>query len=375
MAGIYVHIPFCKKACHYCDFHFSTSLKGKEQLIDSLLIEIASRKHELDLDRISSLYFGGGTPSILSKSELLKIIQCIDQNYDLEPDLELTIECNPDDLTENKINDFLEAGFNRLSIGVQSFDDRILTWMNRSHSVLQSMQSVRQAQKLGFDNISIDLIYGVPNTDLKAWEFNLNQALELKVQHISAYCLTVEPKTVLHHHVMKEKVKMPNEEDQAEQFELLIHTLGKNGFDQYEVSNFGLPNFYSQHNSSYWKNKKYLGFGPSAHSFDQKSRKWNVSNNAKYMNFIQDNKPYFEVENLSDNERINETLMTGLRTKWGVDLKFLREELKFDLLIREKLKINEWIQAGKLRIENDHLIATKSGLLLSDRMSSDLFVI
>ena len=374
MAGIYIHIPFCKKACHYCDFHFSTSLSSKEALVESLCSEIVQRKDYLGKKELSTIYFGGGTPSLLSLEDLKKIFDTIRQYYTILPDAEITLEANPDDLTLKKIEELVKAGINRLSIGIQSFFDEHLVLMNRSHTSIQAFEAVRQAQKAGINNISIDLIYGLPGLTMEKWNENLQKAFELCVPHISAYCLTVEKRTALHHMVNEKQVILPDEPIVTEQFNMLVGETAKNGFIHYEISNFCKEGMYSRHNSSYWKNEHYLGIGPSAHSFDEDSRQWNISHNALYIKALENNETYFEKEILTDTDKFNEYVMTRLRTIWGIDLDFVRNsfgESKLESFLRES---KQYVDSGYIQHTNENITLTQKGKLIADRIASDLFI-
>lgn len=341
-------------------------------MVNAICTELVLRKSEAK-NALETIYFGGGTPSILSNDQLGKIMNVIRENYLIVANPEITLEANPDDLSIEKLNELKSAGINRLSIGIQSFRNEDLIWMNRSHNVEEAIHCVQSAQKIGFSNITIDLIYGIPNLSASDWENNLMQAVELNPQHISAYCLTIEKKTVLGHRFAKGEMKAIDEDAASEQFLFMRDFLAKNGYIQYEVSNFSKVGYESKHNTSYWQGKKYLGVGPSAHSFNGTERRWNISNNAKYIKGIEEGLDYFEEETLTESNRINETIMTSLRTVKGLDLdnfakKFGAEEQQ-DLLQRAQKHISE----GNLRIENEFLRATPNGLLLIDAICSDLF--
>jgi oxygen-independent coproporphyrinogen-3 oxidase len=374
MAGIYIHIPFCKKACHYCDFHFSTSLKNKEALVTALCKEIELRKDYMGSKNISTIYFGGGTPSLLSKEELDKILNTISTHFTVAPDAEVTLEANPDDLTEEKIAGLKQAGINRLSIGIQSFVDEHLTLMNRSHNAKQAIDAVRNAQKAGIKNISIDLIYGLPNLPIDKWRDNIKQAFELDVPHISAYCLTVEKKTALNHMVQKKQITLPNDAETAEQFYMLIEESAKHGFTHYEISNFGKEGMYSRHNSSYWKNEPYLGIGPSAHSYNGSSRQWNISNNALYIKGIEASETIFEIENLTEADKFNEYVMTGLRTIWGINLDYVKTSFGEDILQELLQDSKPYIDSGHMQQNRENVTLTQKGKLIADKIASDLFI-
>jgi oxygen-independent coproporphyrinogen III oxidase len=372
MSGIYIHIPFCKQKCTYCDFHFSTNYKKYyEEMISCLQTELVIRKEEFADELIESVYFGGGTPSLLTKASLKAIISSIKTNYVLAKNLEFTLECNPDDISEESLLTWRELGVNRLSIGVQSFEDRDLKWMNRAHNAKQSSNSIILAQELGFTNISIDLLYGQPKMSLKRWEKQIDMALGLNIQHISAYCLTVEEKTALHHLVNKKELVVATNELQHQQFLVLQDKLAQHKFIQYEISNFGLADFFSKHNSAYWLGKKYLGIGPSAHSFDGTNRFWNVANNTKYMQALSNQEIPQTIEVLTKQNRFNEAILLGLRTIWGVSIKSLDEILPRDTKF-EQIK-NKYIAQELLLEQDNYLFLTKKGLHFADLIAMDLF--
>ena len=371
MAGIYIHIPFCKQACSYCDFHFSTSLKRKEEMLNAIEKELVLRKKEIN-EPVETIYFGGGTPSILAVAELNSLLEVINQNYKVITNAEITLEANPDDLTAHKIEELACTSINRLSIGVQSFFEEDLQFMNRAHSAKESEFSIREAKKY-FDNITIDLIYGVPNMSNEKWLKNLEKAFALGVPHISSYALTVEEKTALASFIKKGKIA-PLDENLAEQhFKILGEETAKNGFVAYEISNFGKPNFFSKHNTSYWQGKSYIGIGPSAHSYNNTSRSWNISNNASYIKSITENIVPQETEILTKKDQFNELVMTGLRTMWGISL--AKIEQQFGKVARINLMNNaeKFLQKDLLIIENDTLFITEKGKFLADGIASDLF--
>jgi oxygen-independent coproporphyrinogen-3 oxidase len=372
MAGIYVHIPFCKKRCSYCDFHFSTTFSSyREKLIAAICSELIIRKSELHDALVETVYFGGGTPSLLTKEELAAITSTIREHFKLVDSPEMTFEVNPDDATTENLADWKALGINRLSIGLQSFQETDLTWMNRSHSTQQGQTAVRLAQATGFDNISIDLIYGLPELSNDQWVSHLNQALSLNVQHISSYCLTIEPKTALNDFVAKGKLTRPTEDQQSEQFELLVRTLDLAGFEQYEISNFAKDQKYAKHNSAYWNFSPYLGVGPSAHSFNGHQRRWNVANNTKYYQHVGKNQDWFELENLTESEKWNEYFLTGLRTKWGI-LKNNIQEMgglnSSELTLMDTYLKNDWILEA-----NDYFVLTERGKLQADGIAASFF--
>lgn len=371
MAGIYLHIPFCKQACHYCDFHFSTSLKKKEEMISALRHELFLRKNEIT-EPVDTIYFGGGTPSVLSNNEINLLIDEIYQLFSVAEKLEITLEANPDDLTADRIKELAQSKINRLSIGIQSFFDEDLKMMNRAHNATEAWNSLQEAKKY-FDNISIDLIYGIPEMTLDRWQQNVQKALGLNIPHISSYALTVEPKTALATLIKNGKIPTPDDGVAHEHFLLLIEMLEKAGFIHYELSNFGKPDYFSKNNSAYWLGKNYLGIGPSAHSFNGENRSWNIANNSLYINAIQQDKLPNEVEVLCKNDRYNEYVMTGLRTVWGVSLEKIKVDFGqnyLDYLLKnaEIFLINE-----KLIIEKNILKTTLKGKFFCDGIASELF--
>jgi len=374
MAGIYIHIPFCKQACHYCDFHFSTSLKKKDELIQCLVKELELRKNELQNQNIETIYFGGGTPSLLTRDELELLINTVYENYTVIEKPEITLEANPDDLSKYLIIQLSKSSINRLSIGIQSFFERDLKLMNRAHNSKEAMECLTLATQ-HFDNISIDLIYGIPGLSNDEWIENIETALLFKVPHISCYALTVEPKTALETFIKKGIIDAVDDDLAHEQFNILVEKLDASGFINYELSNFGKPDYFSKNNSAYWQGKLYLGIGPSAHSFNGDQRSWNVSNNTKYIKTIQKNELPSESETLSETDKFNEYIMTGLRTIWGVSLKKVEndfgENYKKQLLQQSEIYIKQHL----LYIEDDKLLTTKKGKFLSDGIASSLFKI
>lgn len=372
MAGIYIHIPFCKQACHYCDFHFSTSLKKKDQVVQMLCRELELRKDELSGAEYKTIYFGGGTPSLLTSEELELIFKTIYFNYNIAENPEITLEANPDDLSEEKIKMLAASKINRLSIGVQSFFEEDLKLMNRAHNSEEALESIQLSKKY-FDNISIDLIYGVPGMSEERWKENLKITLELGVPHISSYALTVEPNTALHKFIEKGKVKPVDDEAARRHFEILVDTLTKNGFEHYEFSNFGKPGYFSQNNTAYWLGKPYLGIGPSAHSYDGNARKWNISNNSLYIKALEKGNLPQQIEELSTADKFNEYVMTRLRTKFGVSLEEVEE--KFGKDYKQYLLENAApLQQKQLLEEKDGVYhITTKGKFLSDGIAADLF--
>ena len=372
MAGIYVHIPFCKKRCSYCDFHFSTTFSSyREKLIAAICLELEIRKTELVDVPVETIYFGGGTPSLLTKEELAAILSAIQTHFEVSVNSEITFEVNPDDASEENLSTWKELGINRLSIGLQSFQETDLAWMNRSHSTQQGETAVRLAQAHGFDNISIDLIYGLPALSNEQWLSHLNRALSLNVQHISSYCLTIEPKTALNDFVAKGKLSRPTEDQQSEQFDLLVQTLRQSGFEHYEISNFAKDQKYAKHNSSYWNFTPYVGVGPSAHSFNGHQRRWNVANNTKYYKEVGKNEDWFELETLSAAEKWNEYFLTGLRTKWGILKRSISDLGGFNAA---ELKQLETYLSTDLMLENqENYVLTEKGKLQADGIASSFF--
>ncbi|MBN8694823.1 MAG: radical SAM family heme chaperone HemW [Bacteroidetes bacterium] len=372
MAGIYLHIPFCKQACTYCDFHFSTLLKNKPEFVKALCKEIELRKDYLETNSIHSIYFGGGTPSILCQEELQSIFDTLKKYFTWDKQIEITLECNPDDLNKEKLKELKEVGVNRLSVGLQSFNDDELKWMNRAHNAKESETCIKAAQEAGFNNITIDLIYGSKFQTIESWKQTLQKAIDLNVQHISSYNLTVEKKTKLGIDVLKGKEKEVDDEKSAEQFLIMIEMLEKNGFIHYEISNFAKPGYIAVHNSNYWKGEKYLGLGPSAHSFNGKTRQWNVANNNTYIKAISENSTYFEIENLTPENRYNEYVLTGLRTIWGCDIAYIQNNLGAEY-VKHFVDEIEKQNISLYEKENTVYRLTKKGQLLADKIAMDLF--
>jgi oxygen-independent coproporphyrinogen-3 oxidase len=382
MSGIYIHIPFCKQACHYCDFHFSTSIKKKDEMVLALAKEIAMRKSEFQDDAVETIYFGGGTPSILQIADIRLLIDEVYRNYKVVDNPEITLEANPDDLTpilsfrgtRNLFKEFKAIGVNRLSIGIQSFFEDDLKLMNRAHNSEEAKSCLEIATQY-FDNISIDLIYGMPNMSNEKWLQNIETALSYNIPHISSYALTVEPKTALHTFIQKGIIPQLDDEVAQEHFHLLVDKLEENGFIHYELSNFGKENYFSKNNSSYWLGKKYIGIGPSAHSYDGEKRGWNVSNNALYLKSIQENKLPLETETLTKTDRYNEYVMTGLRTIWGISLDRIATEFGKTYLDYLNQQAAKYIEDHLLFVDDNILRTTKSGKFLSDGIASDLFLL
>ncbi|RVU26479.1 radical SAM family heme chaperone HemW [Sandaracinomonas limnophila] len=372
---LYLHIPFCRQACHYCDFHFSTNLKLKEEIIEAICEEIRIRKDYLGTNKLSTIYVGGGTPSLLTKSDLSKIFTTIQQNFTILPDAEISLEANPEDLNPIYLKELNEIGINRLSIGIQSFHEKNLPYLNRNHSIQQSLEAIKNAKKQGFDKISLDLIFGIPGNSMEDLRYDLEQLIACDVDHISCYSLTIEPKTYFGNLKKKGQFKETDESLMEQQFIQIIDTLEAHGFEQYEVSNFAKNGQISIHNSSYWFQESYLGIGPSAHSYNGVSRQWNVSSNGKYVKGIMNNEPYFEKEELKVKDILNEMVMTRLRTKWGLPMQEFNSLIQENKLENPELIIKTWISEGKAKIEGEHLILTKNGKLIADKLSSDIFFI
>ncbi len=374
MSGIYIHIPFCKQACHYCDFHFSTSLKKKDEMVLALVKEIRLRKEEFKNDRVETIYFGGGTPSILDIADLRLLIDEVYRHYTVTENPEITVEANPDDLSEERIIELSKNKVNRLSVGIQSFFEEDLKLMNRAHNSTEAKKCLEIATQY-FDNISIDLIYGVPGMSNEKWLQNIAKALEYNIPHISSYALTVEPKTALDKFIKKGIIPMPDDEVAQEHFHLLVDQLEENGFIHYELSNFGKEGYFSKNNSSYWLGKKYIGIGPSAHSYDGVSRSWNISNNSLYLKALAEGKLPSEAETLTLTDRYNEYVMTGLRTIWGISLDRITKEFGKKYLDYLNHQAEKYIEDHLLFLDDDVLRTTKNGKFLSDGIASDLFLL
>jgi len=373
MPGIYIHIPFCKQACFYCDFHFSTSLKHKQSLIKAILKEIKLRADDWKNNTFETIYFGGGTPSILETKEIKKILYTIKQYYKTSKNAEVTLEGNPDDLNYKKLLELKEIGINRLSIGIQSFFNDDLIKLNRSHNGKEAEIVLKNAFKAGFQNISIDLIYGIPGLTNKKWEKNIQKVLDMKIPHISAYALTIEEKTTLSWKIKKGLFPKVSESQSADQFEILREKLQTEKFIHYEVSNFGKEDYFSKHNINYWKNIPYLGLGPASHSYKEKRRRWNIANNMKYIKGIEKNNYYTE-EILNPYNIYNELVMIGLRTIWGVNLEKI-EKLGSNYLTYLKKQSKKYIEEKQLFIENKHLKINPKHLFTVEKIIVDLFIV
>ena len=372
---LYLHIPFCHQACHYCDFHFSTNVALKSDLVHAICQEIALQKEYLGSKNLKTIYFGGGTPSLLLADELEKILNTIHQNFSVENEAEITLEANPEDLTPSYLAAIKSLGVNRLSIGIQSFREENLRFLNRNHSSAQAITCISQAQDIGIDNISIDIIYGIPGNDLNDLALDIQKAVDTQVNHISAYSLTIEPKTVFGQQKKKGFFKELPESMQSQKFSFTRNLLAENGFEAYETSNFAKNEHYSKHNTSYWNQESYLGIGPSAHSFNQNSRQWNVAKNGVYIKAINEGVIPAEIEILTEANKINEYIMTRLRTQWGIEWSKIEQtfaqlntEIPLDLI--KNWQKNDWAHVSK-----GHLILTETGALMADKLAADLFIV
>ena len=375
MSSIYIHIPYCKQACLYCNFHFTIAQTDKAEMLNCIRLELELRQDYLKDKKVDTIYFGGGTPSVLEKNEIISILQKIYDTYNIAENSEITLECNPDDLSKNKLIALKEIGINRLSIGVQSFNNKELKWMNRSHNADQSERCIKMAQQVGFDNITIDLIYGLPNQTLADWKQNLENMFAYDIQHFSAYALTIENKTILKHLVNTNKIKPLKDELIVNQFKLLVDAADEHGFIHYEISNFGKKGFFSKHNTAYWQSKHYLGIGPSAHSYNGKSRSWNVSSNKQYIQKIKKGEDYFETEKLTKNQQFNEYIFTALRTIWGVNSETIKKRFGEQMQTHFLKEVKKWETKKDIKkIENTYTL-TISGKFLADAIASDLFII
>ncbi|MDY0088936.1 MAG: radical SAM family heme chaperone HemW [Flavobacteriaceae bacterium] len=373
MSSIYIHIPFCKQTCHYCDFHFSTSLKKKDEMIQALAKEIAMRKNECD-DEVETIYFGGGTPSVLPIADLNFLIDEVYKHYKVVQNPEFTLESNPDDLDNATIRQLANSAINRLSIGIQSFFEDDLKMMNRAHNANQAKECLEEATK-HFDNITIDLIYGIPGMTNEKWMQNIETALGYNIPHISAYALTVEPKTALKKLIEKGVIDNPKDETAENHFFILTEKLKEKGFIHYELSNFGKEGYFSKNNTSYWSGKKYIGIGPSAHSYNGTHRSWNIANNAIYIKEILSGNFPNEIEKLTTSDRYNEYVMTGLRTIWGISLEKIREDFGdkyYEYLMKSSEKL---IKNQLIELKDQKITVTQKGKFLSDGIASELFVV
>jgi oxygen-independent coproporphyrinogen III oxidase len=373
VSGIYIHIPFCKQACHYCNFHFSTNLRLQNEFKDALLKEIALRKQYIQGEEVETIYLGGGTPSLLTGSAVREIFSSLFHHFTISSDPEITLEANPDDIDESRLEDWKKGGINRLSIGVQSFFDEDLKWMNRAHNGEQAFKSIEMVKRAGIKNYSLDLIYGSPGLTDEKWGMNLHKAIALDPTHISCYALTVEPKTALFKMIQSDISENIEPEKQVSQFLYAIQILQKAGFEHYEISSFAQPGKRSRHNSSYWQSKKFLGLGPAAHSFDGNSRQWNIANNIAYINSLKGGQLCFESEILEPRDLLNEYIMTSLRTSEGLDLNHINKRFGRDK--RNLLENNAtiYVNSEQMRVDNEKLILTEKGKLFADGIAAALF--
>ncbi len=374
MAGVYVHIPFCSQACYYCDFHFSTSLKTKDRVVNSIITEISCQKKYLSTE-IETIYFGGGTPSILSAELIQKILNKIKKTFKCQNRAEITLEVNPEDVTIQNVRDWISIGVNRFSLGVQSFRENDLQYMNRAHSKKQSLKSLEILCNSSITNINVDLIYGFPRLTNVAWEKNLKMLLAFKVPHISCYSLTVEKNTPLYSYIKKGKYQPIQLKQASRQFMITREILMKSGYEHYEISNFSYPGFGSRHNMNYWNKTHYLGLGPSAHSFNGITRQWNIKNNIKYCQKIEMQEPFFEIEELTHKNIINEYILTSLRTSKGMKMSFFMNKIKSNELFRIQKQIKQLENNKLINHKNDIISLTEAGMLLADSISAHLFLI
>ncbi|HMV07650.1 MAG TPA: radical SAM family heme chaperone HemW [Cyclobacteriaceae bacterium] len=374
MAGIYIHIPFCRQACYYCDFHFSVNQDVKPQLIKAIAKELTLQKDYLQGEAIDTIYLGGGTPSLLTAVELSLLFGTIRSHYSVSPHAEITLEANPDDLTREKLSQLKSIGLNRLSIGIQTFNTERLKSLNRIHDEASAIRSFNDAREAGFDNITIDLMYALPGETMDDWRRDIAQAINLHPEHISCYSLTIEPKTVFGKWAATGKLNLQSDEVAARHLEMLMEMLPAAGYEHYEISNFAKPGFHSKHNSSYWRGVNYLGVGPSAHSFNGESRQYNITNNHLYLKALNSDAIPFEKEILSRENRINEYILTSLRTSWGTDLSFLKQTYGYDLLTENKNYLSELLEKQFVTFDDGVLKLTKAGKLFADKISSDLFL-
>ena len=372
MAGLYIHIPFCRKACHYCNFHFSTTLHQKNDLVDALLAEIAIALAN-PTSAFSTVYFGGGTPSLLPPQDLQRLMDAVKTHGSITPDLECTLEANPDDINPDQLQAWKSIGINRLSLGIQSFRDEDLRWMNRAHNGQQARNALEMIRAAGFHNISADLIYGTPGLDNHSWQEQVETLLAFEVPHISAYALTVEPRTALDQMIRLGKKADVEPDQQAAQFLILADLLEKAGFEHYEISNFALPGMRSRHNSSYWQGIPYIGIGPSAHSYDGQSRRWNVSHNAEYIRAIQEGRIPYTEETLDSTQRLNEYMMTALRTMEGIDLKRLKQEWGEEVLAQVMAVASKYEELQYLALDEDRIRLSREGKLFADGIAAAMF--
>jgi oxygen-independent coproporphyrinogen-3 oxidase len=374
MAGLYIHIPFCRKACHYCNFHFSTSLQNAQEVLKAIETEIALRSSEVE-EEIKTIYFGGGTPSLIDVNAIESILNQIGKHFVIHQDAEITLEANPDDINKIKATSWKEIGINRFSLGIQSFEDDYLQWMNRAHNASQCFAAIDIIRETGFENFSIDLIYGTPGQTKEGWIKDLQTAIDLKIPHLSCYALTIEEKTALHHLIEKGEKEAVSPDEQAERFQLLMELSSSAAYHHYEISNLALTGFESKHNSAYWEGIPYLGIGPSAHSYDGKIRKWNIANNIIYTNGILNNAPQFEEELLSDNDQFNEYCMTAIRRSKGIEKQKIVLLGGNNRLLAMNEMIKPYIKSGKVIEDHDGWKLTNEGKFFADGIAASLFIV
>lgn len=374
MAGIYFHIPFCKQACHYCDFHFSTSIKYKDEMLRCMQKEIKLQAHYLPTNEINTIYFGGGTPSLLGSDEINLLLDALSQHFEISENYEITLEANPDDLDYKKVQLLKSTPINRFSIGIQSFFEEDLKWMNRAHNAEEAESAIKRVQDAGFENITADLIYGFPLLTDEKWQANIDKLIAFCIPHISAYNMTIEPRTALAYRIEKGKQEGMDEDQGARQFLFLMDKLTSVGYDHYEISNFARPLYYAIHNTNYWRSEPYLGIGPSAHSFDGSKRQWNINHNTKYMSAIQRYTLPTEVEILSETDKINEYIMTSLRTMWGLDTLYMKRAYGDAIVELILHNVKEFVDDGKVTRQNNNLKLTREGKLMADRIAATLFL-
>lgn len=375
VAGIYIHIPFCKRRCNYCAFYSSTLYNTQEKYVDALCREIVERKEYLNEETIETIYFGGGTPSTLTIAQLQRICSTVYATYRISENPEVTIECNPDDLTEEFLSVLRTMPFNRISMGIQSFNDIQLKRLGRRHNAEKARQAVNNARKAGFSNISIDLMFALPGSTAEEWQNDLESAIELKPDHISAYNLMYEEGTPLYRALQRGDFRELSEEENVKQFEMLIENIKKAGYRHYEISNFAMPGKESRHNSSYWNGTPYLGCGAAAHSYNGTSRQWNIADIEEYIKGIEDGKHNCEIEHLSEEERYNDTILTRLRTADGIPLEWMKERFSARLNAYMLRAARKEIALGNLKEENGHLSLTEKGIFISDTVIRELIYV
>lgn len=373
MAGIYIHIPFCKQRCHYCNFYSTVSVKNKPAFLSALKQEIDQQKNYLNEEEIQTVYFGGGTPSMLKREEIEAIINLLKRTFQINENAEFTLEVNPDDLSEDKSKELIEGGINRLSIGIQSFHEADLKYLNRVHNAQQAHKAIEGALKNGFTNLTIDLIYGIPSLSIDNWKLNLQTFFDYQLPHLSAYALTVEPKTPLHVLIEKRKIDPIDEQKMVEHFKILLKQTQSNDFIHYEISNFSKAGYYSKHNSLYWLGGNYLGLGPSAHSYNGESRQWNHSSLTKYLKLDNIKNVFFEKEILSTDQKYNEYVMTSIRTSWGCNLDYILNVFGEKYYSHCNKNAQTHLNSNKLVLNGNILTLSDDGKFFADGITADLF--